>query len=62
MKKDYNIELKGEAIGRFREYCRDMHIKTEPSEAGFGYVHFICEMTEQERKDAEEFLSKMEGE
>lgn len=59
MRKDYNVELKGDAIGRFKEYCRDMHIKTETSEAGFGYIHFICEMTEQEKKEANDFLKTL---
>ena len=39
-KRSYrSVELKGTDVGRFAEYCRDMHLNYETSEAG-EYIHF----------------------
>ena len=51
-----NTELKGNAVGKFKEYCRDMHINFETSDAGYGYTHFEVLVSEIEEKEANEFL------
>lgn len=58
-RKWVNTELKGTDTGRFREYCRDMHINFETSEAGYGYTHFECLMTDAEMEDANKFIDLM---
>ena len=50
-----NVELKKDIAGRFKEYCRDMHLKFEPSEAG-EYIHFEVLVNEEELRNANEFL------
>ena len=54
-----NVELKGNAIGRFKEYCRDMHFEYETSEAGFGFIHFEVLLDETEERKANEFLDTL---
>jgi hypothetical protein len=51
-----STELKGDAIGKFKEYLRDMHINFESSEAGYGYVHFEVLVSEEEEIKTNEFL------
>ena len=51
-----NTELKGDAIGKFKEYLRDMHINFESSEVGYGYIHFEVLVDEEEEIKANEFL------
>ena len=51
-----NTELKGNAVGKFKEYCRDMHINFETSDAGYGYIHFEVLVSEDEEVKANEFL------
>jgi len=58
-RKWVSTELKGTDIGRFKEYCRDMHINFEMSEAGYGYTHFECLMTDAEMEDANKFIDLM---
>lgn len=54
-----NVELKGNAVGRFREYCRDMHINFETSEVEYGYIHFEVLVDEDEERKANEFLDTL---
>ena len=54
-----NVELKGNAVGRFKEFCRDMHIKFETSEAGYGYIHFEVLIDNNEERMAKEFLETL---
>ena len=51
-----STELKGNAVGKFKEYCRDMHINFETSECGYGYIHFEVLVDEAEEKAANDFL------
>ena len=53
-----NVELKKNVAGRFKEYCRDMHLKYETSEAG-EYIHFEVLVSAEELRDANEFLDKL---
>ena len=50
-----NVELKKNVADRFKEYCRDMHLKFDPSEAG-EYIHFEVLVNEDELRNANEFL------
>ena len=60
MEREYkNVQLKGDAIGRFKEYCRDMHLKCETSDAGDGYVHFEVLVNEKELEEANNFLMSL---
>lgn len=52
-----STELKGNAVGKFREYCRDMHLNFETSYAGYGYVHFEVLVDDEEMCKANEFLN-----
>ena len=54
-----STELKGNYIGRFKEYCRDMHINFETSEAGYGYTHFEVLVNDEELRNANEFLNNL---
>lgn len=54
-----NVELKGTDVGRFAEYCRDMHLNYETSEAG-EYIHFEVLVSEEELEKANEFLSNLD--
>lgn len=54
-----NVELKKDIAGRFKEYCRDMHLKFEPSEAG-EYIHFEVFVNKDELRNANEFLSNLD--
>lgn len=54
-----STELKGNHVGRFREYCRDMHINFETSEVEYGYTHFEVLVSEEELREANEFLSNL---
>ena len=54
-----STELKGNHVGRFREYCRDMHINFETSEVEYGYTHFEVLVSEEELCKANEFLSNL---
>ena len=58
-RKWVSTELKGTDIGRFKEYCRDMHINCETSEAGYGYIHFECLMSAEEMELANQFIDQM---
>ena len=51
-----NVELKGNAIKKFKEFLREMKIMYETSAAGFGYIHFEVLVNEEEQKKANEFL------
>lgn len=53
-----NVELKKDVAGRFKEYCRDMHLKFEPSEVG-EYIHFEVFVNEVELCNANEFLRNL---
>ena len=54
-----STELKGNDIGRFREYCRDMHINFETSQVEYGYTHFEVLVNEEELEKANDFLSNL---
>ena len=54
-----NVELKGNNVGRFAEYCRDMHLKYETSETG-EYIHFEVLVSEEELEKANKFLSSLD--
>lgn len=59
-KRSYrSVELKGTDVGRFAEYCRDMHLNYETSEAG-EYIHFEVLVSEEELEKANEFLSNLD--
>ena len=55
MTKHVNCELPKETAGRFKEWCRDMHIRYEPSEC-FNLIHFECDMTEEQITAANAFI------
>lgn len=57
MKKRVNCELPRETAGRFKEYCRDMHIQFEASEC-YNLIHFECMMTETEIEKANQFIDE----
>ena len=58
-KREYkNVELPKDIAGRFKEYCRDMHLKFEPSEAG-DCIHFEVLVNEVELHNANEFLNSL---
>lgn len=54
-----STELKGNDVGRFKEYLRDMHINFETSEVDYGYIHFEVLVDEEEMQKANEFLSSL---
>lgn len=54
-----STELKGNHIGRFKEYCRDMHLNYETSEVEYGYTHFEVLVNEDELRNANDFLSNL---
>ena len=53
-----STELKGNDIGRFKEYCRDMHLKFETSEVG-DCIHFEVLVNDEELHNANEFLNNL---
>ena len=58
-KREYkNVELKKDIAGRFKEYCRDMHLKFEPGEAG-EYIHFEVLVNDEELRNANRFLDTL---
>ena len=54
-----STELKGNDVGRFREYLRDMHINFETSEVEYGYIHFEVFVSKEELDKANEFLMNL---
>ena len=54
-----SVELKGNAVGRFKEYCRDLYLKYETSEVGFGFIHFEVLVDETEERKANDFLETL---
>lgn len=52
-------ELKGSDTTRFKGYLRDMHINFETSDAGYGYTHFECLMSEEELNAANVFIDSL---
>lgn len=52
-----STELPTETAGRFKEYCRDMHLKYEASEAG-DLIHFEVKCSVTEAADADEFIDR----
>lgn len=57
MSRWVNTELPKETAGRFKEYCRDMHIKYETSEC-FNLIHFECYMNDEEIAKANDFIDE----
>lgn len=57
MKKWRNVELKAAEAKRFREYLMDMHVQFESSDAGYGYTHFECFLSDFEAEEADVFLA-----
>lgn len=55
MKRWVRCDLPKETAGRFREYCRDMHITHETSENG-NCIHFECYMSAHEMEMANAFI------
>ena len=53
-----NVELKKEVAGKFKEYCRDMHLKFETSEVG-DCIHFEVLVNDEELRKANDFLSNL---
>ena len=58
-RKWVNTDLKGTDVGRFREYCRDCHINFETSDAGYGYTHFECLMSDDEKEKANAYIDTL---
>lgn len=54
-----STELKGNDVGRFREYCRDMHLNFETSDAGYGYTHFEVLCSDEELAKANGFIDTL---
>ena len=54
-----STELNGNDVGRFREYCRDMHINFETSQVEYGYTHFEVLVNEEELQNANDFLNNL---
>ena len=50
-----NCELPKETADKFKEYCRDMHIKFETSECD-NLIHFQCYMTLEQITEANAFI------
>jgi len=57
-----NTELKGNDVGRFKEFLRYRHINFETSEVAYGYIHFEVLVDEAEEKLANEFLDRLDDE
>lgn len=57
MAKWVNCELPRETAGRFKEYCRDNHIKFESSEC-FNLIHFECYMDAEQIVKANNFIDE----
>lgn len=55
-----STELRGYDVGKFREYCRDMHLNFETSGAEFGYTHFEVLVNSDEFDDANKFLDTLD--
>ena len=53
-----NVELEKSVAGRFKEYCRDMHLTFETSEVG-ELIHFEVLVNEEEKRKANEFLDTL---
>ena len=58
MKQWYSTELEKELAGRFKEYCRDMHLQYEASEAD-NLIHFEVYATESQMMNANGFLNTL---
>ena len=58
MKKWCNVELIKEDAGRFKEYCRDMHLPYETSEAD-NLIHFEVNVSPLEERKCNDFLSQL---
>ena len=56
MRRWNNVELIGDAVGKFREFLRDYHIKFETSGAG-SYTHFEVFVNEEEAEKCNNFLA-----
>lgn len=54
-----NVELKGDEVRKFKEYCREKKFKYYPSEAGDGYVHFEVLVSTKEEVEANKFLDSI---
>lgn len=55
-KKWCRCDLPKEVAGRFKEFCRDFHLKFETSENG-NDIHFEVLCTEKEMRMANAFIS-----
>jgi hypothetical protein len=49
-------ELKGDSVGKFKEYCRDMHLNFVTSECKHGYTHFEVLVDKEEEYFANKYL------
>lgn len=58
MKQWYSTELEKELAGRFKEYCRDMHLTYETSEVG-NLIHFEVYASESQMINANGFLNTL---
>lgn len=58
MKQWYSTELEKELAGRFKEYCRDMHLQYEASEAD-NLIHFEVHASEPEMLAANNWLNNL---
>lgn len=54
-----NVELEGDAVRKFKEYCREKKLKYYPSEAGDRYVHFEVLVSTKEETEANRFLDSI---
>ena len=51
-------QLSREDAKRFKEYCRDMHLQYEASEAD-NLIHFEVYVSQREEQACNDFLSKL---
>ena len=58
MRQWYSIELEKELAERFKEYCRDMRLTYETSEAG-NLIHFEVCASEPEMLAANNWLNNL---
>lgn len=58
MRRWASVQLTKEDAGRFKEYCRDMHLQYETSEAD-NLIHFEVYVSQLEECYCNDFLGKL---
>lgn len=58
-RKWVSTELKGNDASHFRAYLFDNGVSFETSDAGYGYTHFECLMSDDEMEKANAFIDTL---